>query len=186
MNAAEQPDTGSGRIRSFVRHRLLNLTFAILAADLLTKYLVDVAMDSRASLEIIPGFLRISQVLNSGIAFGLFDDLQSAWKPIVLAGLAAVAVVTILVYGSSVPPGRRMLRLALAVTLGGIVGNFLDRLVDGRVIDFIEVHWLDRWYWPTFNVADSAITVGIILLVIDTVRNPDAERQAAPESAERK
>jgi signal peptidase II len=96
----------------------------------------------------------------------------------VLALMAVVAVVVIVIYSARMPSGRVMLQLALAVTMGGILGNFIDRIVRGFVVDFIEFHIHDSFYWPTFNVADSAITVGIALLLLDTVINP--EEQPAP------
>jgi signal peptidase II len=80
------------------------------------------------------------------------------------------------------PTDRVLLQLALAITLGGILGNFVDRVAHGFVIDFIELHIKDAFHWPTFNLADSAITIGIVLLLIDTVKNP--EHREEPESTQ--
>jgi signal peptidase II len=134
-------------------------------------------MDLHDAIEIIPGFLRISYVQNSGVAFGLFADIQSVWKPYILAGMAVLAVIVILIYSSRMPSNRILLQLALAVTMGGILGNFTDRIMHGFVVDFVEFHYREAFQWPTFNVADSAITVGIALLLIDTVKNPELEEE---------
>lgn len=122
-------------------------------------------------------WLRLTYVRNTGVAFGLFADFQSAWKPYVLAAMAVVAVAVILVYSTRMPNHRVLLQVALAITMGGILGNFTDRVVHGFVVDFIEFHYREMFYWPTFNVADSAISIGIALLLIDTVKNPEMEEE---------
>ena len=107
------------------------------------------------------------------MAFGIFQESQSAWKPYLLAGLAVLAVVVIAIYSSRMPSDRLLLQLALAVTMGGILGNFTDRILRGSVVDFIELHIKDSFHWPTFNIADSAITIGIALLMVDALKHPD-------------
>jgi signal peptidase II len=107
------------------------------------------------------------------VAFGIFQESQSAWKPYLLAGLAVVAVVAIAIYSSRMPAERSLLQFALAVTMGGILGNFTDRILRGSVVDFIELHIRDSFHWPTFNIADSAITIGIAMLMVDALRHPD-------------
>ncbi len=99
--------------------------------------------------------------------------------------MAIVAVVVILVYSVRIPLSRTLLHVALALTMGGILGNFIDRVIHGYVVDFIEFHIKDSFYWPTFNVADSAITIGIALLLIDTVKNPEAEELSTPVAGEK-
>ena len=148
------------------------LTLAVLVLDHLTKWLARTRLDPEHAIEVIPGYLRISYVSNTGVAFGLFRDLDSPWKPYVLAGMAIVAVIVILIYSFRMPSSRLLLQSALAVIMGGILGNFVDRILQGYVVDFIEFHIRDAFHWPTFNVADSAITIGISLLLIDALRNP--------------
>jgi signal peptidase II len=147
----------------------------ILAIDHMTKWIARATLESNQPIELISGYLRLSYVHNSGVAFGLFDKVDSPWKPYVLAAMAVVAVVLILLYSMHMPSDRNLLQFALAVTMGGILGNFLDRVIRGYVVDFIEFHIHEAFYWPTFNVADSAITIGIALLLIDTVKNPSLE-----------
>jgi signal peptidase II len=161
-----------------MRSRFYILTLLVWIVDHLTKWVVRSNLDLGEGLTVIPGMLRLCYVQNTGVAFGLFHQVQSVWKPYVLASMAVVAVVVIVVYSLRVPPDRSLLQAALAITMGGILGNFVDRLVHGYVIDFIELHLQDAFQWPTFNVADTAITVGIVLLLVDTVRNPEHKEEA--------
>ncbi len=163
-----------------MKNKYYLLTLAVLILDHFTKWLVRSRMDLHDAIDIIPNYLRLSYVRNSGVAFGLFADIQSAWKPYVLAAMAVVAVVVILIYSSRMPFNRTLLQLALAVTMGGILGNFTDRIMHGFVVDFIEFHIYESFHWPTFNIADSAITIGIALLLIDTVKNPEMEEEPQP------
>ena len=158
-----------------MRNRYYLLAVLVFVLDHLTKWLVRSKMDLHEAIELIPGFARISYVRNSGVAFGLFAEIQSVWKPYILASMAVIAVVVILMYSARMPTNRVLLQLALAITLGGILGNFTDRIMHGFVVDFIELHIKDVFHWPTFNVADSAITIGIGLLLVDTVKHPEVE-----------
>lgn len=167
------------------RYHLITLT--VLISDHLTKWIVRSTIDPYQTIELIPNYLRLSCVRNSGVAFGFFADVESPLKPYILAAVAIVAIVIILVYSRRVPLQRTLLQIALAITLSGILGNFIDRIVHGFVIDFIEFHIYESFYWPTFNVADSSITIGIALLLIDTIKNPEmdkAKRQAAVDNAQ--
>jgi len=161
-----------------MRKRYYILTLLILAFDHLTKWWIRSELDMHQSFDIITHYLRIVRVHNTGVAFGLFAEFHSAWKPYLLALMAVIAVVVIVIYSARMPSERILLQLALAVTMGGILGNFIDRIAHGFVVDFIEFHIRDKFYWPTFNVADSAITVGIALLLIDTIKNPEEDSPA--------
>ena len=158
-----------------MRNRYYLLALSVFILDHFTKWLVRSRMELHEAIELIPGFARISYVRNSGVAFGLFADIQSVWKPYILASMAVIAVVVILMYSARMPSNRVLLQLALAITLGGILGNFTDRIMHGFVVDFIELHIKEVFHWPTFNVADSAITIGIALLLVDTVKHPEVE-----------
>ena len=158
-----------------MRNRYYLLAVSVFILDHFTKWLVRSRMELHEAIELIPGYARISYVRNSGVAFGLFADIQSVWKPYILASMAVIAVVVILMYSARMPSNRVLLQLALAITLGGILGNFTDRIMHGFVVDFIELHIKEVFHWPTFNVADSAITSGIALLLVDTVKHPEVE-----------
>jgi signal peptidase II len=163
----------------FMKNKYYIITLLVLLTDYLTKWIVRVKIDPMQSVELIPEFLRFSYWENSGVAFGLFNAATSVWKPYVLAAMAVVAVAVIIVYSAHMPPERKLLQVSLAIIIGGILGNFLDRIVRGYVIDFIDFHVHDAFYFPTFNAADSAITIGIALLLIDTVKNPAVKEDSA-------
>jgi signal peptidase II len=160
------------------------ITLLVFVLDHAAKWLAITRLDGRDAIEIIPGYLRLSFVRNSGVAFGLFEEIHSAWKPYILAVMAVVAIIVILVYSARMPLNRILLQGALAMTMGGILGNFADRVMHGSVVDFIEFHINESFHWPTFNVADSAITIGIALLLIDAMKNPEAEEVPKRQTSE--
>lgn len=160
-----------------MKYRFYLLALGVLVLDHVTKWLARTRLDPDRAIVVIPGYLRISYVSNTGVAFGLFRDVDSPWKPHVLAAMAIIAVIVILIYSFRMPSSRILLQSALAIIMGGILGNFTDRVLHGYVVDFIEFHIGDVFHWPTFNVADTAITVGIGLLLIDAVKNPEPDEE---------
>ena len=167
-----------------MKNRYFFITLLIFLLDHATKWLAFEKLNASSPIEIIPGYLRLSYAQNTGVAFGFFDKVESEWKPYILAALAIAAVMILLIYSSRTPPSRKLLHCALAITLGGILGNFADRFLRGYVVDFIEFHIHEAFYWPNFNVADSAITVGVALLLLDTVKNPAVEETAGQSPAD--
>ncbi len=161
-----------------MRFKYCLIALSIVALDHVAKWIAQGRLRSGQSVEIIPGYLRFSYVENSGVAFGLFDGLQSFWKPYILAGMAVVALAVIIAYSVRMPRNRSLLHTALAFTAGGILGNFFDRIIRGYVVDFIEFHIHESFYWPNFNVADSSITAGIALLLLDALIHPESEEEA--------
>ncbi|MDA2927656.1 signal peptidase II, partial [Acidobacteria bacterium AH-259-G07] len=158
--------------RKDMRALAIILGFVILVADLITKWWVANSGWLRHYI-IIDGFLKIEYVQNEGIAFGLFHSLQSQWKPTILSVMAIVAVTIVLYYIWRTRPDQKGLLVSLGLLLGGILGNFIDRLLNHYVIDFIEVHWRDQFSWPTFNLADAAITCGVLLILYQTFVGED-------------
>lgn len=154
-----------------MRYKYYLIALLVVVLDHITKWIFSIRLPDNP-IEIIPGYLRLSLVFNSGVAFGIFNTGTSAWKPYVLGALAIVALVLIFLYGRQMPAERKLLQWGLAITTGGILGNFIDRIFRGYVVDFIEFHLHESFYWPNFNVADSAITIGIALLLIDTIFSP--------------
>jgi signal peptidase II len=156
------------RTRDF-RGWLLVFSILIVAADRLTKWLASTRIEVGNNLQVIPHVFAISHVENPGAAFSLFNDSSSPervrWLLLIFSLVAAVAVLAALV-----KLGRRITAtsLGLALILGGALGNAYDRLRFGYVIDFLEVH-IVHYHWPDFNVADSAIVVGGILLLYDAM-----------------
>ena len=167
-----------------MKQKYYAISLFVLLLDHLTKWAVRANMDLHSAIELVPNYLNLSYVRNSGVAFGLLADIESVWKPYILAAIAVVAVIVILVYSSRIPLTRTLLQVALAIILGGILGNFLDRIVHGFVVDFIEFHIYDSFHWPNFNVADSAITIGITLLLLDTIKNSERAQEAQDQRLE--
>jgi signal peptidase II len=160
------------------REKFYLIVALVFVLDHVTKWLARVNLSANRRIELLPGYLSLDYATNSGVAFGLFEHSEFSWKPYILAGLAIVALLVLVVYSLRAPRGRFLLQWALAITAGGIVGNLVDRIAHGYVVDFIEFHIREVFYWPTFNLADSAITIGIALLLIDTVKNPAMEQTA--------
>jgi len=145
------------------------LVFAIIGLDRWTKWLVQTRLVLNQTIPIIDAFFNITYVRNTGVAFGILDPVSLPLKSTVLAVLTLVAITGVLVYSWRTPANQTLLQAALSLILAGALGNLYDRVLYGYVIDFIEVYY--RTYrWPSFNVADSAITTGVGLLVLQIFR----------------
>ena len=160
----------------------LLLAAAVLFLDQFTKGLVEANYAPYSSHPVIPGFLSFTHVRNSGVAFGLFanqGDGRMGVAVLSLLGLVALGVVA--VYFFRTPVTDRVLLVALALIAGGAVGNLVDRIGSGAVTDFIDAY-VGSYHWHTFNIADSAITIGIVLMALDIFRSstpPPAELDEA-------
>ena len=167
------------RIRDW-RGWLLALSALIIALDRITKLWVTNHIAEGNDIVIIPRVFAISHVMNPGAAFSIFSDSSSPertrWMLIAFSIIAALVVFAILMR-----VGRQLTLtgVSMALVLGGAIGNVWDRIAYGTVVDFLEVH-IVRYHWPDFNVADSAIVIGGILLLIDSLR-PHKEAAAVPE-----
>ena len=145
------------------------LVLAILGLDRWTKWLIHTRLLLNQTIHIIDGFFSITYVRNTGVAFGILDPVSLPFKSTVLAVLTVVAITGVLVYSWRTPISQTLLQVALSLILAGALGNLYDRVNYGYVIDFIEVYFRD-YRWPSFNIADSAITVGVGLLVLQIFR----------------
>lgn len=161
--------------------RKLELTIvpAIAILDQITKLWVVAEMELYQSIPVIPGLLNLTHIRNSGVAFGLFNTAEFAYKPLVMSLVALGALVGVALYATQLPITHRWARAGLALILGGALGNLVDRARQGYVVDFVDAHWR-AWHFWAFNVADAAISVGVCLLVIDLFR-PAAARPSAVE-----
>jgi signal peptidase II len=153
------------------------VSLAVLAADRLTKSLVERLTISGWRRAVIPGFFDLVHTRNPGIAFGLLADSRLPWMRMALIGLslvAAAAMAWLLLAGRA---GGQRSRAGIALILGGAAGNLFDRLLDGGVVDFILIYFRG-FEWPAFNVADSAIVVGAALVLIELLlaHHPEAEQ----------
>jgi signal peptidase II len=140
----------------------------VVAADQLTKAIVRQVLPLGESRSIVPEFLDLTHVHNTGAAFGLLNAADFPYKPIVMIAIAAIALVAIAAYATQLGFHERMARFGLALILGGAFGNLIDRAVAGYVVDFVDVYWGSTHFWA-FNVADSAITIGAILVLLDMI-----------------
>lgn len=144
----------------------LAIAAVVVAIDQVSKYWIHQTLTYGRAIEVLP-FLNLVLVYNPGAAFSFLSD-QSGWQKSFFISVALVASVWV-VYLLSRHSERRLFSLALALILGGAVGNVIDRAIFGAVIDFIDVH-AAGYHWPAFNVADSAISCGAALLIFDSFR----------------
>lgn len=136
---------------------------SVILLDYLTKRLVVAYIDQSEVIPLLP-FLRIVHIQNPGAAFGLFSTIGNN----IFIIISLIAIIFIVVYLLSVK--RRLEIFALSLILGGAIGNLFDRLTIGKVIDFIDF-FIGKWHWPAFNVADSSLTIGLILFIFDNLRS---------------
>lgn len=149
----------------------LTLALVILIADRVSKMWIDKHVSLWDVWPVIPGLVNIIHAENPGMAFSLLSTASPAIRSFVLIGLAAsvLVVVAVMLWRSPMPVER----WALAAVLGGAVGNLWDRILRGTVTDFVDVYY-GEWHWATFNVADSAITVGAIVLALHMLMTPNS------------
>src|SRR6185436_13807503 len=148
----------------------LLVALAVLAFDQWTKWLVEVHLPHLDSVKVIPGLLNFTHVRNPGVAFGLFaSGAGGDVHTLALSLVGALALAVVLVYFWRTPARDQLLLVALALVLGGAIGNLTDRIASGAVTDFIDVY-VGTYHWHTFNVADSAITSGLLLMAWDALR----------------
>ena len=156
-----------------MRYRIiLGLAFVLAALDQLTKHL---AVTHVAPHEVIrvTGFFNLVQVHNLGAAFGFLNDPSIRWQMWLFIGITALAAVIILIMARNADAGDTILFAALGCILGGALGNAVDRVRLGAVVDFLDLHYAG-WHWPAFNVADMAICFGAGLTAISLLRKPPA------------
>lgn len=159
------PGPGSER---FARPFELGAMAVIVIIDQLTKLAVRKSLVLGESHNIIPGLLDLTHVQNTGAAFGLLNSVDFPYKALVMITVAAFALVAIAAYGTQLGFHDRLARFGLALILGGAFGNLIDRAIAGYVVDFVDVYWGEAHFWA-FNVADAAITLGAILVLLEMV-----------------
>lgn len=140
---------------------------AVIALDQYTKQLICTGLDLYGRIEVIPGYLDIIHIRNTGVAFGLLKGFGVQYKTLSLVAVAAVAVFLLGFLISQVRRDQKLQAFSLALILGGAIGNIIDRFRLGEVVDFVDAHWRGAYHWPAFNVADMAISLGIALLLLD-------------------
>lgn len=145
------------------------LSLLIITADQTTKYWFDSNFELYEQMVVIPDMFSWTLAYNRGAAFSFLAN-ESGWQRWFFAVIALAVSMVLVVWLKRLKNNETWLAVALALVLGGAIGNLYDRVVLGHVVDFILVHWKTQWYFPAFNVADSAITVGAVMLVLDMFR----------------
>lgn len=150
----------------------------VVVFDRLAKWIVDKNIALHESVAVVPGFFHLTHVENRGAAFGLFAESPSEWKiaVLVLFSLVALVVVSALLWKNS--HAMTTTGVGLALILGGALGNLWDRLLSGQVVDFLDFY-VGSYHWPAFNLADSAIVVGALLLVTEILFSKSPSEQKA-------
>jgi len=169
MAASKQPDMNSStQTRRAMRKYFFLIAGMVLLLDRLAKWAVASNIPLRDSVTVIPGFFHLTHVQNTGAAFGLFAESSAHWIVGALVSFSAIALV--IVSGLLWKNGHALstTTIALSLILGGATGNLWDRMTTGRVVDFLDFY-VGSYHWPAFNVADSAIVIGAILLVSEIV-----------------
>ena len=144
-------------------HRWLWLSVVVIALDQLSKQLVETSFMLYETLPVVP-FFNLTLAYNEGAAFSFLSD-QGGWQRWLFSGLALLVTVVLIIWLSRLR-SERLLAASLSLVIGGAVGNLIDRILFGHVIDFLDVYY-GQMHWPAFNVADSAITLGVILMFLD-------------------
>jgi signal peptidase II len=153
------------------------IALSVVLADRFSKWLVGRNITLHDSIVVIPGMFRLTHVQNRGAAFGLFDDSPNEWKITVLVmfSIVALVVVTALLWKNG--HSLNATGVGLSLVLGGAIGNLWDRLAERYVVDFFDFY-IGSYHWPAFNVADSAIVIGALLLVAEILfaKNPHQQK----------
>ncbi len=154
----------------------------VLAADQLTKAWAVAKLKPVVLIEVIEGYFRLVYATNRGVAFSMFADgeFDARW---IFAAISIAAATFVSIYLLRTPPGKFRLSASLALLLAGITGNLIDRVRLGEVVDFLGFHWQDKYSWPIFNLADSAICIGAVLLASEMLFE---ERETKIESGDQR
>jgi len=159
------------------------VALTVILLDQATKLVIVEALRVGQGIPVIPGFFDIVFVLNPGAAFGFLATLSEGVRSPFFILITVVAVILIVFYHTRFLHADRLASVALGLILGGAIGNLIDRLRYGMVVDFLDFH-VSRYHWPAFNVADSAISIGVGLMLLDMVLDWRREkRRATTETA---
>ena len=163
-------------MRNFTMLKWLGLSLLVVILDQASKLAIAGSMQLYQSIPVMP-FFKLTYVHNTGAAFSFLSE-AGGWQRWFFAALALVISGVIAVWLARLKHHEILLAVALSLVLGGAIGNLIDRLVYGYVIDFLDVYY-QTWHWPAFNIADSAITLGVILMLVESFglwKSEDASR----------
>jgi len=134
--------------------------------DQVSKYAIRTNFELYESVAVIVGSFNLTYIENTGAAFGFLSNVSFPFKTTILALAATIALLFIAFYMVTLPSSQWIARTGLSCILGGAMGNLIDRITTGAVVDFIDLYWRG-WHFWAFNVADTAITVGVIMMIVD-------------------
>jgi signal peptidase II len=157
------------------RIHYIAISAAVIALDWITKWMISTRVELHDAITVIPNLFSIVHVRNTGAAFGIGANAESRVVPLLLNSGAILVFLIVVAYAMRSALTDRMLQTGLHLILGGAIGNLVDRFRFGYVVDFLDFYVRDH-HWPAFNVADSAICIGIALLFLDMRRKPEAAR----------
>jgi len=156
---------------------LFSLSGLVLSLDQLTKHYIHSTFALNEGFSVLESFLRLTYTRNNGFAFGLLQKAPASMQDIFFIGVPIFALILIVLIFIKLQDNQLLTSIALTTILGGAVGNLIDRLQYGYVIDFIDVHWKESLHVPTFNVADCSIIVGVIIMFINTLLQEEPEKR---------
>lgn len=154
--------------RPLVRRLEFWLPLLVVALDQGSKFLVRRFLRLHESVTILPGFMDFTHVRNTGAAFGFLNGVDFPFKTLVIAIVATSALIGMAVYTKGLVSEQLLARIGLSLIIGGAAGNLIDRVAVGSVVDFVDVYFRD-WHFWAFNIADSAITIGVALMILDMI-----------------
>lgn len=157
----------------------LYVAITVVVLDQITKAMIRPALALHESVVVIPGLVDFTRVHNTGAAFGMLNSVEFPFKTVVLSLVGLIALGGVAWYAATVPLGDRLARLGMAGVLGGAIGNLIDRASAGYVLDFVDAYW-DGWHFWAFNVADAAITFGVIFMILDILGLGKRSRASNP------
>lgn len=149
-----------------MRRLELVIALGVVALDQWTKSLVRGRLALHDSIDVVAGWLSLTRVHNTGAAFGMLNSADFPFKTVVLMVVAGGALAGVAWYAATLPDDNRIARIGIAGVLGGAIGNLIDRATAGYVLDFVDAYW-GNWHFWAFNVADAAISVGVVLMLLD-------------------
>lgn len=158
------------------------LSLLVIVVDQATKHWFEHNLSLYERIVVIPDLFSWTLAYNKGAAFSFLAD-EGGWQRWFFALIAVIASIVLVIWLKRLRSDERWLAIGLALVLGGALGNLYDRVVLGHVVDFILVHWKNEWFFPAFNVADSAISVGAVMLVIDMFINPTSKPAQSKEQS---
>jgi signal peptidase II len=153
---------------TFFRRFELWLPALIVLLDQVSKAIVRRTLPLHESVSVIPGIMDFTHIRNTGAAFGFLNGVDFPFKTIVIAIVATAALIGVALYAAGLAHHQTLARVGLALIIGGAAGNLIDRVIAGSVVDFVDVYWRNYHFWA-FNVADSAISIGVAVMILDMI-----------------